>query len=113
MKFRSVLPLAAAMCLAALPCAATYTPGDTLTVASGETVTVTDADIDEFNTLASVTFADATGVLVFNSATPPTVPISGNGTIRKTSSDEWTIGVDRQAFTGTWDFVGGTTMIIR
>ena len=110
MKFRSVLPLAAAMCLAA-PCAATYTPGDTLTVTSGETVTVTDADIDEFNTLASVTFADATGVLVFNTATPPTVPISGSGTIRKTSSDEWTIGVDRQAFTGTWDFVGGTTVI--
>ena len=110
MKSKSVLPLAA-MCLAALSCAATYTPGDTLTVASDETVTVTDADIGEFNTLASVTFADATGVLVFNTATPPTVPISGNGTIRKTSSDEWKIGVSRTAFNGTWDFVGGTTVI--
>ena len=110
MKFRSVLPLAAAMCMAA-PCAATYNAGDTLTVAPGATVTVTDADIGEFNTLASVAFADAAGVLVFNTATPPTVQISGSGTIRKTSSDEWTLATAQSGFSGTWDFTAGETAI--
>ena len=38
-----------------------YNAGETFTVPSGATVTVTDADIADFNALASVTFADAGG----------------------------------------------------
>ena len=88
-----------------------YNAGETFTVPSGATVTVTDADIADFNALASVTFADAAGVLVFNTATPPTVPISGNGTIRKTSSDEWSLKTAQNGFAGTWDFTAGETTL--
>ena len=88
-----------------------YDPGDVFTVQAGATVTVTDDDIAEFNTLASAEFADETGVLVFNTSTPPSIAITGAGTIRKTSSSAWTLNVARSGFTGTWDFAGGKSTI--
>ena len=88
-----------------------YDAGTTFTVQAGATVTVTDDDIAEFNTLASAEFADETGVLEFNTSTPPSIPITGAGTIRKTSSAAWTLNVARSDFTGTWDFAGGKSTI--
>ena len=88
-----------------------YAPGDAFTVPAGETVTVTDADIADFNAQASVTFADTAGVLEFNTATPPTVPISGNGTIRKTSSAAWSLATAQNAFAGTWEFMDGISTV--
>ena len=88
-----------------------YDAGTAYTVPAGTTVTVTDADIASFNSLASVTFGDAAATLVFDTSTAPTVPISGAGTIRKTSTANWTLDTDQSGFTGTWDFEGGETSL--
>ena len=109
-RFRSI-PLVAAFSVCCVALAYTYTPGDAFMVPAGETITVTDADIADFNAQASVTFADAAGVLVFNTATAPTVPISGSGTIRKVSSGTWTLATAQSGFTGTWDFMDGISTV--
>ena len=88
-----------------------YDAGTAYTVPAGTTVTVTDADIDSFNALASVSFGDAAATLVFNTSKAPTVPISGSGTIRKISADAWTLDTAQSGFTGTWDFTDGETSL--
>ena len=88
-----------------------YDAGTAYTVPASTTVTVTDADIASFNSLASVTFGDAAATLVFNTSKAPTVPISGNGTIRKVSADAWTLDTAQSGFTGTWDFTNGETSL--
>ena len=88
-----------------------YDAGTAYTVPAGTTVTVIDADIDDFNALASVSFGDAAATLEFNTSKAPTVPISGNGTIRKVSADAWTLDTAQSGFTGTWDFTNGETSL--
>ena len=88
-----------------------YDADTAYTVPAGTTVTVTDADIASFNSLASVTFGDAAATLVFDTATAPTVSILGKGTIRKTSTANWTLDTDQSGFTGTWDFEAGETSL--
>ena len=72
---------------------------------------MTDADIDSFNALASVSFGDAAATLEFNTSQAPTVPISGSGTIRKISADAWTLDTAQSGFAGTWDFTDGETSL--
>ena len=88
-----------------------YDAGTAYTVPAGTTVTVTDADIDSFNALASVSFGDAAATLEFNTSQAPTVPISGSGTIRKISADAWTLDTAQSGFAGTWDFTDGETSL--
>jgi len=114
MAMKHIVSRVSAVTLAvfALSSAGAYDAGTTLTIPSGGTETVTDETIESFNSLAKVVFADASGLLVFNTSTPPTVEITGYGTIRKTSSADWTLETSRKdKFQGDWDFEGGEITI--
>jgi len=75
------------------------------TVATGETIVVTDADVASY--ADGFSFADATGVIEFNTSSAPTMNISGAGTVKKTSSSDWTMTKEIGQFTGTYILEGG------
>lgn len=82
--------------------------GQAYTVPAGAEITVADTDIDAFNALASVGFADAEGKLVFTSAKPPTVPLRDTkGTIVKDAPGAWTLATEQTAFLGNWEIAQG------
>ena len=82
--------------------------GQEYTVPAGMEITVSDADIDAFNALASVGFADAEGKLVFTSAKPLTVPLRNTkGTIVKDSPGAWTLETEQTSFRGNWEIAQG------
>lgn len=91
--------------------AGAYDAGTTYTVPAGTTVVVTDADIAEFNSLTSATFGDANAVLEFNTSTPHAIPITGSGTIRKTSTATWAMTTSIPDFTGNYDIVAGVVTV--
>ena len=91
--------------------AGAYEAGATYTVPAGTTVVVTDADIADFNTLAGATFGDANAVLEFNTSTPHTIPITGSGTVRKTSTATWAMTTSMPDFTGDYDIVAGVVTV--
>ena len=82
--------------------------GQESTVPAAAEITVADTDIDAFNALASVGFADAEGKLVFTSAKPPTVPLRDTkGTIVKDAPGAWTLATEQTAFLGNWEIAQG------
>ena len=91
--------------------AGAYDAGTTYTVPAGTTVVVTDADIAEFNTLAGATFGDANAVLEFNTSTPHAIPITGSGTIRKTSAATWAMTTSIPSFKGNYDIAAGVVTV--
>ena len=91
--------------------AGAYDAGTTYTVPAGTTVVVTDADIADFNTLAGATFGDANAVLEFNTSTPHAIPITGSGTIRKTSTATWAMTTPMPDFRGSYDIVAGVVSV--
>lgn len=84
------------------------TYADVRTVASGETVTVTDADVGGY--AGGFSFADKTGVIVFDTSSAPTMAIVGEGTVKKASAADWTMATSLPNFTGDYKLEGGGTV---
>lgn len=76
-------------------------------ITAGQTITVTDADITAGTYADGFAFADATGVLEFNTSAAPTMTITGAGTVKKTSSADWTMSVQLPNFSGDYILQGG------
>ena len=74
------------------------------TVAANETVTVTDANAADY--ADGFAFADATGVIEFETSAAPTMNITGRGTVKKTYNGDWTMTKAIENFTGTYDLCG-------
>ena len=83
---------------------AACTHADVTTVAANETVTVTDANVADY--ADGFAFADATGVIEFETSTAPTMNITGAGTVKKTYNGDWTMTKAISSFTGTYDLCG-------
>ena len=75
------------------------------TVGSGETLTVTDSNVADY--ADGISFADATGVVEFNTSSAPTMSITGAGTVKKTYSGDWTMSTQISGFTGDYVLSGG------
>ena len=99
----SKLPILAATAF----CAATaaFQVWAATTVGSGETLTVTDSNVADY--ADGISFADATGVVEFNTSSAPTMNITGAGTIKKTYSGAWTMSKQITNFTGDYVLSGG------
>ena len=74
------------------------------TIEPGQTLTVTDANVGDY--ADGITFADATGVVEFNTSSAPTMVITGAGTVKKTSSSNWTMTKELPNFYGTYVLEG-------
>ena len=83
---------------------ALYTQAAVTTVAANETITVTDANAADY--ADGFAFADATGVIEFETSTAPTMDITGRGTVKKTYNGDWTMTTPIANFTGTYDLCG-------
>ncbi|MCQ2391274.1 MAG: autotransporter-associated beta strand repeat-containing protein [Kiritimatiellae bacterium] len=82
-----------------------------VTVPAGARWVAEDADMAAVNALTSITFADETGIVEFTgtSATAPTVPFIGNGTVLKSGPGAWVIAeAKQQGFIGTFALKGGS-----
>ena len=78
------------------------------TVPSGDTLVVTDANVADYS--GGITFADSTGVVEFNTSSAPTMDITGNGTVKKTSSSAWTMSKAISNFKGNYE-LGGNSVV--
>ena len=74
------------------------------TVAANTTNIVTDANVADY--ADGFAFADATGVIEFETSTAPTMNITGFGTVKKTYNGDWTMTTPITNFTGTYDLCG-------
>ena len=97
--------VAAAVALAAMPARAAVR-----TVAADETVEVTDANVADF--ADGIAFADATGVVEFNTSSAPTMNITGAGTVKKTYYGAWTMSKQISGFTGDYVLQGGGVVTV-
>ena len=79
--------------------------GAVYTVATDETLVVNNANASEF--ADGIAFADATGVVEFETSSAPTMNITGAGTIKKTYSGPWTMSKQISGFTGDYVLQGG------
>lgn len=88
--------------LASLVCAAAVRAAS-LDVAAGETKTLDDAAIAGYDAISVA----SGGVLVLDTTVAPSVPITGEGVVRKSNGATWTMAAANADFAGTWEFVGG------
>ncbi len=93
----------AAVCVSALVLHSVYAAATT--VGPGETLEVTDANVASY--ADGIAFADATGVVEFNTSSAPTMSITGAGTVKKTYSGAWTMSTQISGFTGDYVLSGG------
>lgn len=80
------------------------------TVESGQTLTVTDATVGDY--ADGFQFADETGVIEFDTTAAPTMDITGAGTVKKTSSADWTMSKQVKGFTGDYILQGGGVVTV-
>ena len=90
------------LALASLVCAAAVRAAS-LDVAAGETKTLDDAAIAGYDAISVA----SGGLLVLDTTAAPSVPITGEGVVRKSNSATWTMAAANADFVGTWEFVGG------
>ena len=80
------------------------------TVGSGVTLEVTDANVANY--ADGIAFADATGVVEFNTSSAPTMNITGAGTVKKTYYGAWTMSKQISSFTGDYVLQGGGVVTV-
>ena len=80
------------------------------TVGTGETLVVTDANVASY--ADGIAFADATGVVEFETSSAPTMDITGAGTVKKTYSGAWTMSKQITGFTGDYILQGGGVVTV-
>ena len=80
------------------------------TVGSGVTLEVTDANVANY--ADGIAFADATGVVEFNTSSAPTMNITGAGTVKKTYYGAWTMSKQISGFTGDYVLQGGGVVTV-
>ena len=95
-KAKGGLALASLICAAAVRAAS-------FDVAAGETKTLDDAAIAGYDAISVA----SGGILVLNTAAAPSVPITGEGVVRKSNGASWTMAAANSDFAGTWEIVGG------
>ena len=78
-----------------------YADGAKVEIPSGTTVEVNDADLAKVNKL-TLSFADLTSVVRFNTAQPLACALTGRGTVCKTTDADWTLSVAQTGFTGNF-----------
>ncbi len=76
------------------------------TIPAGTTVVVTDADYDAVNALSGIEIKDG-ATNIFETAKPPTLPLTGNGTWVKRGNATWTLAVAQGTFYGSFIIEAG------
>lgn len=84
--------------------------GAVYTVATDETLVVNNANVSTF--ADGIAFADATGVVEFETSSAPTMNITGAGTVKKTYSGAWTMSKQITGFTGDYVLQGGGVVTV-
>ena len=87
-----------------------FAHGAVYTVATDATLVVTDANVASY--ADGIAFADATGVVEFNTSSAPTMNITGAGTVKKTYSGAWTMSKQISGFTGDYVLQGGGVVTV-
>lgn len=90
------------LALASLVCAAAVRAAS-FDVGAGETKTLDDAAIAGYDAISVA----SGGVLVLDTTAAPSVPITGEGVVRKKNGATWTMAAANADFAGTWELVGG------
>ena len=80
------------------------------TIEPGQRLEVTDATVGDF--ADGIAFADATGVVEFNTTAAPALDIAGAGTVKKTSNADWTMAKQIPDFTGDYVLSGGGVVTV-
>ena len=79
-----------------------------VTIPDGKTVVVGDSQIANVNGVTTLTLDGEGATVVFESATPFTCTLAGNGEVMKTSSSLWTLSKAQTGFTGAFTIAAGT-----
>ena len=98
-----------ALILAVVAAAALCGQAEVYTVAPGETLAVTDATAANY--ADGIAFEDDTGIVEFNTSAAPTMNITGAGTVKKTSTSDWTMTKELPNFTGTYILESGMATV--